>query len=254
VTPRFSGCDPANTQDRLIQGAGDGRRFVPLSGPSQDVQRDSFCQAGTRMPFANSRTPGFVGISSIVLAGAESKVLKSATRRVVTTMTDHHAVRDSAVRQLPYDYMNPAGLVLNGNGAVAAIKPWASPNEAVAFSYPSSFDSNIDRSVAAAPTTKLAGGMAWTTVIAAATDRANRIMFSLHRVALSPGAAPSVNTDNAMDIACQLYPILALGRDPLATNERLPDELPAHNPLCDARQSARLLIEALRECDARSAL
>lgn len=42
--------------------------------------------------------------------------------------------------------------------------------------------------------------------------------------------------------------LLALGRDPLATNERLPDELPAHNPLCDARQSARLLIEALKTC------
>ena len=40
--------------------------------------------------------------------------------------------------------------------------------------------------------------------------------------------------------------LLALGRDPLATNERLPDELPAHHPLMDARQSARLLIDALR--------
>lgn len=39
--------------------------------------------------------------------------------------------------------------------------------------------------------------------------------------------------------------LLALGRDPLATNERLPDELPAHHPLHDARQSARLLVEAL---------
>jgi hypothetical protein len=39
--------------------------------------------------------------------------------------------------------------------------------------------------------------------------------------------------------------LLALGRDPLATNERLPDELPAHHPLNDARQSARLLIDAL---------
>lgn len=39
--------------------------------------------------------------------------------------------------------------------------------------------------------------------------------------------------------------LLALGRDPLATNERLPDELPAHHPLNDARQSARLLINAL---------
>jgi hypothetical protein len=39
--------------------------------------------------------------------------------------------------------------------------------------------------------------------------------------------------------------LLALGRDPLATNERRPDELPAHHPLADARQSARLLVEAL---------
>lgn len=41
--------------------------------------------------------------------------------------------------------------------------------------------------------------------------------------------------------------ILALGRDPLAVTERLPDELPAHHPLMDARQSARQLIEALRK-------
>jgi hypothetical protein len=39
--------------------------------------------------------------------------------------------------------------------------------------------------------------------------------------------------------------LLALGRDPLATNERLLTELPAHHPLNDARQSARLLVEAL---------
>lgn len=38
---------------------------------------------------------------------------------------------------------------------------------------------------------------------------------------------------------------LAVGLDPLAGAERLADELPAHNPLNDARQSARLLIEAL---------
>lgn len=40
--------------------------------------------------------------------------------------------------------------------------------------------------------------------------------------------------------------MLARGRNPLAPNDRLPDELPAHHPLHDARQSARLLIEALR--------
>ena len=40
---------------------------------------------------------------------------------------------------------------------------------------------------------------------------------------------------------------LAAGFDPLATVERLPNELPAHDPLADARQSARLLLEALKE-------
>lgn len=40
---------------------------------------------------------------------------------------------------------------------------------------------------------------------------------------------------------------LAVGLDPLATVAREEDELPAHNPLADARQSARLLIEALAE-------
>lgn len=48
---------------------------------------------------------------------------------------------------------------------------------------------------------------------------------------------------------------LAVGLDPLGTEERLPRELPIHDPLCDARQSARLLLEALtinREMLARS--
>lgn len=39
---------------------------------------------------------------------------------------------------------------------------------------------------------------------------------------------------------------LAIGFDPLKSEDRLDDEKPIHNPLCDARQSARLLIEALR--------
>lgn len=39
---------------------------------------------------------------------------------------------------------------------------------------------------------------------------------------------------------------LAKGFDPIVAVERLPDELPVHNPLCDARQSARLLMEAMR--------
>lgn len=38
----------------------------------------------------------------------------------------------------------------------------------------------------------------------------------------------------------------ASGLDPLATYQRLQDELPAHNPLCDARQSARMLATALK--------
>ena len=40
--------------------------------------------------------------------------------------------------------------------------------------------------------------------------------------------------------------LLALGADALAVTERLPDELPAHHPLMDARQSARQLVEALK--------
>lgn len=39
--------------------------------------------------------------------------------------------------------------------------------------------------------------------------------------------------------------LLAKGKDPLQKFPRLENELPEHNPLCDARQSARILIEAL---------
>ncbi len=39
---------------------------------------------------------------------------------------------------------------------------------------------------------------------------------------------------------------LAIGIDPLAKHDRLPDELPEHDPLADARQSSRLLLQALR--------
>lgn len=38
---------------------------------------------------------------------------------------------------------------------------------------------------------------------------------------------------------------LAAGLDPLDTSPRLEGETPAHNPLADARQSARLLVDAL---------
>lgn len=44
----------------------------------------------------------------------------------------------------------------------------------------------------------------------------------------------------------------AAGMDPMATYDRLPDETPAHHPLNDARQSARLLglaLEKLRTGD-----
>ena len=40
---------------------------------------------------------------------------------------------------------------------------------------------------------------------------------------------------------------LAAGLDPLATVDRLPNEEPKHDPLADARQSARLFLDALRE-------
>jgi hypothetical protein len=40
------------------------------------------------------------------------------------------------------------------------------------------------------------------------------------------------------------------GFDPLATLDRLPNELPQHDPLADARQSARLWLEALQVLEA----
>jgi len=40
--------------------------------------------------------------------------------------------------------------------------------------------------------------------------------------------------------------LLAHGKDPMATYERKPNEQPAHNPLCDARQSVRLMLEAMK--------
>lgn len=40
--------------------------------------------------------------------------------------------------------------------------------------------------------------------------------------------------------------MVAAGMDPMATYDRLPDE-PQHDPLGDAKQSARLLIQALRK-------
>ena len=45
-----------------------------------------------------------------------------------------------------------------------------------------------------------------------------------------------------LDVASVLY---AAGMDPLGTYDRLPSELPRHNPINDARQSGRMLFEAL---------
>jgi len=58
--------------------------------------------------------------------------------------------------------------------------------------------------------------------------------------------------DDAARIPTAPYPIheiasvmLAAGMDPMKTYPRLPSEMPRHNPLADARQSARLLSEAI---------
>lgn len=44
--------------------------------------------------------------------------------------------------------------------------------------------------------------------------------------------------------------MLAAGMDPMATYDRTPEESPAHEPLADARLSARLLSEALHRLNA----
>ena len=41
--------------------------------------------------------------------------------------------------------------------------------------------------------------------------------------------------------------LLVCGKDPVGVYERMSDELPVHDPLADARQSARLLIECLQD-------
>ena len=58
--------------------------------------------------------------------------------------------------------------------------------------------------------------------------------------------------DDARRLPTAPYPIheiasvmLSAGMDPMGTYERTPSEMPRHNPLADARQSARLLVEAL---------
>jgi len=45
--------------------------------------------------------------------------------------------------------------------------------------------------------------------------------------------------------------IIALGGDALSVTERLPEELPAHHPLMDSRQSARQLIDCLNKLEAK---
>lgn len=41
--------------------------------------------------------------------------------------------------------------------------------------------------------------------------------------------------------------LLAAGVDPLQTFDRLPDEFPIHDPLADAKQSARILVDILKK-------
>jgi len=43
--------------------------------------------------------------------------------------------------------------------------------------------------------------------------------------------------------------MLCAGMDPMKTYDRLPNELPAHEPLADSRLSARLLFEALNKLE-----
>ena len=66
-------------------------------------------------------------------------------------------------------------------------------------------------------------------------------------------------TDDAQRLPEAPYPfheiasiMLAAGMDPMASYPRTPSEMPPHNPLADARLSARLLSEALAKIAARS--
>lgn len=43
--------------------------------------------------------------------------------------------------------------------------------------------------------------------------------------------------------------MLAAGMNPMATYDRLPNELPVHEPIADSRQSARLLVTALKSLE-----
>lgn len=55
--------------------------------------------------------------------------------------------------------------------------------------------------------------------------------------------ACGINPYPLIDVSTAL---LMAGRDPVGTYERLPYELPAHHPMHDARQSARILLECLQ--------
>lgn len=72
--------------------------------------------------------------------------------------------------------------------------------------------------------------------------------FLSHCVAEDPTAREWQGPYPLIDIASVR---LAAGFDPLAKCDRFADELPEHNPLADARQSARLLIEALDKISPR---
>lgn len=67
-----------------------------------------------------------------------------------------------------------------------------------------------------------------------------------------------VMDENMRKFSDSPYPLLdiasmraARGWDPLAVVPRLPDEHPIHNPLADARQSARLLWEVIQDMKAK---
>ncbi len=67
--------------------------------------------------------------------------------------------------------------------------------------------------------------------------------FLAHIIDDDPKARAWFGPYPLIDIASVRF---AAGLDPLESGERRENELPAHNPLSDARQSARLLLEALR--------
>ena len=59
------------------------------------------------------------------------------------------------------------------------------------------------------------------------------------------GSVESARADGPYPLLDVSSVLLAKGKDPVGTFDRKVGEMPAHNPLCDARQSARVLIETL---------